>query len=283
MQNPSCSVYVPTVRNGKSNPWRLRRILGKGAEILEYQRRRGYRPAFYYPQGDSSQRVYSFSQIKNTVASVFDPYGKETLQAWRDRVGENEANRICSEAKTAGEMGHRMLENWSQHKPLGICPMNMTGYKQALESDILPYLRRGEPGLTVTDDNGEVIVLSEVFVADFEQQFIGRLDLVTRISVEPFNDLRVLLELKGSGRPKRLAFMEPHIIQGVAYQSTFNKIAAAYPHYLDPLDGVALAYIYQGGNGAFIPIFGEELEEYEQIWQQWLDCFHDLMGGNDAA
>ncbi|MGK7940809.1 MAG: hypothetical protein AB4062_11805 [Crocosphaera sp.] len=42
-------------------------------------------------------------------------------------------------------------------------------------------------------------------------------------------------------------------------------------------------FIYEGGNGAFIAIFGEELGKYEQIWQQCLDCFHELIGGNDAA
>jgi hypothetical protein len=277
------NLYKPTVRNGKLDPWNPELVLGNGPSKLKYQRRQGQRPGYYYSPEYPNQPLFSFSQVKNTVEPVFDPDAAEKLQAWRDRVGEAQADRICNESKTAGQIGHQMLDNWRHNKPLGVCPMNMIKYKQALENDILPHLHRDGVGLFVTDHNGEVLVLSEVFVADFDAQFIGRFDLVTRISTEPFDNQRVLLELKGSLKPKNPEFMHPHLIQAVAYQSTFNKIAVAYPDHLEPLDGVALAYMYSKGYGEFVPVFGAELEEYERQWNQWLDCFHDLLGGLKAA
>jgi hypothetical protein len=267
------------IYQANGSPWNLKRVLGDGAEFLTYQGRRGEQPGFYHPPGIPTQPLFSFSTIKYKTASVFDPQGEEKIQQWRSRIGEAQADRICSESKAAGEMGHRMLENWTQGNALGVYPLNMEGYKYALEWDILPYLHRDEPGLAIVDDEGEVIRLSEVFVADFEAQFVGRLDLVTRISADRFEDQHVLLELKGSVKPKRVEYMQPHIIQGVAYQSTFNKIAAAYPDQLVPLDGVAIAYMYREGRGEFVPVFGEELREYEREWLGWLDCFHQLLGG----
>jgi hypothetical protein len=277
------NIYKSTIRNGKSNPFHLQRVLGNGPNVLKYQRCFEQQPGYYYSPENPDDAAYSFSQVKKTVEAVFDPDAQEKLQAWRDRVGEAEADRICNQAKEAGQIGHKMLENWTQNKPLGPSSMKMMPYKQALTEDILPHLYRDEVGLSVTDHNGEVLALSEVFVADFEAQFIGRFDLVTRISSEPFHNQRVLLELKGSLKPKKPEFMEPHIIQGVAYQSTFNKIAAAYPEHLEPLDGVALAYVYGTGKGEFVPVFGAELEEYEQQWLQWLDCFHSQLRGVNAA
>jgi hypothetical protein len=257
--------------------------LGDAPDTLEYQRRQGDRPSFYYPRGDRSRPLYSFSQVKATVEPVLDPDAPLVLQRWRERVGEEEAERICAESKAAGEMGHKALENWSQNKPLGIYPLNMTGYRQALEKDILPYLQRGKSNLSVVDTNGDAHILSEVFVADFDRNFIGRLDLVTRISVKPFNARRVLLELKGSRNQKKTEHMQPHIIQAVAYQQTFNKVASAYPKHLEVLDGVAIAYMYRDGYGTLLPVFGEELMEYERQWEQWLDCFRELLGGSEAA
>lgn len=271
------NIYEPTLRNGKSNPYHLKRVLGNGPSILKYQRCLGKRPGYYYSPETPNYVAYSFSQIKKIVEPVFDPNASKKLQAWRERVGEKEADRICYESKTAGEMGHKTLENWAQNKPFGPCPMDMRDYKQALINDILPHLHQEELRLSVTDSNGEVLVLSEIFVADFETKFIGRLDLVARISTEPFHNQRVLLELKGSIKPKRLEFMHPHIIQGVAYQSSFNKIAAAYPNHVEPLDGVALAYMYSQGYGQFVPILGPNLEQYEQHWKQWLNCFHSQL------
>ena len=275
--------YVPTQRYGKPNIWSLKRLLGDAPECLDYQRRQGDRPSFYYPKGNPSQPLYSFSQIKSTVEPIVDPHAQSNLQRWRERVGEEKANRICDESKFAGEMGHKALEKWSQNKPLGPCSMDMMGYRQALENHVFPYLQRGESSLSVVDRNGEVHVLSEVFVADFDRNFIGRLDLVTRIKTEFCDNRRVLLELKGSRSPKKLEYMQSHFIQAVAYQQAFNKVVDVYPDYLEPLDGVAIAYMYRDGNGALIPIFGQELQEYERQWEQWLDCFHDLLGGVQAA
>lgn len=287
MKKSNCGLYVPTERYGKPNIWRLQRLVGNAPPILEYQRRQGNAPSYYYPQGDRTQPVYSFSQVKSTVEPVFNPGATSALQRWWERVGSDEANRICAESKAAGEMGHGFLENWSKQDAAlsqPVTPIHMWGYRQALEQDILPYLdQSGEPGLSITDEHGELRPLSEVFVADFEQGFIGRLDLVTRISASPFNNKRVLLELKGSRKQKKYEHTKPHIIQAIAYQSTFNKIANEYPEQLEALDGVAIAYMYQDGHGDLIPIFGEELQEYEQQWQQWLNCFHDLLGGSKAA
>lgn len=279
----SLNLYKPTVRNGKSDPFTLERLLGEGPATLKYKPRKGQKPSYYYSPDCPDHLVFSFSQVKNTVEPVFDPDAQENLKAWRDRVGEAEADRICSQSKEAGQIGHKMLENWAQNKALGVCPIKMINYKEALKKDILPHLHQDNLGVSVTDHNGEILLLSEVFVADFNAQFMGRFDLVTRITTPPFNNQRVLLELKGSLKPKKPEFMEPHIIQGVAYQSTFNKIAAAFSDHLEPLDGVALAYMYGTGNGEFVPIFGEELEEYEQQWKQWLDCFHDQLGGLNVA
>ena len=159
----------------------------------------------------------------------------------------------------------------------------MAGYAQALTGNVLPYLRQSDPPIAVVDDQGEVVTLSEVFVVDFNQQFLGRLDLVVEIAVEPFVGQRVLLELKGSRKEKTLDHMRGNIIQGVSYLTTFNVIASAFPDRVLPLDGMAMAYMYGSGNGQVIPFFGEELQEYVAEWQQWLACFHDVLEERIAA
>lgn len=277
----SLGIYRPTLRYGKPFIWQLELVCGKTPDTLEYQKRVGSNPSYYYAQSDRACRAYPFSQIKSVIEPIIYPEAQESLQRWRERVGEEEANRICSESKAAGEMGHKALANWTQNKPLGVCSMNMMGYRQGLENKILPYLNKNTLGLLVEDKQGKTMSLSEVFVADFELGFIGRLDLVT--SLKYSNNTRVLLELKGSRNQKTIEQMESHIIQAVAYWQTFNRIALAYPNQLQPLDGVAMAYIYQDGDGDLLPILGQELREYEQQWQQWLNCFYELLTGAKVA
>lgn len=276
-------MYVPTLRFGKPNNYRLRRVLGNGPDILEYQRYQNGHPPYYYGAGDRSTRAYSFSAVKRAVTPILDPGAEEVLKAWEARVGQEEADRIRTEAINAGKIGHSMLENWNAGKPLGAYPLNMAGYAKALTGNVLPYLRQSDPPIAVVDDEGEVITLSEVFVVDFNQQFLGRLDLVVEIAVEPFDGQRVLLELKGSRKEKTIEHMRGNIIQGTSYLTTFNKIASAFPDRVLPLDGMAMAYMYGSGNGQVIPFFGEELQEYVEEWQQWQACFHDILEERMAA
>jgi len=276
-------IYCPTLRGEQSNPWKLNLVLGNTPQILQYQKRVRSNPSFYYAQGDRTCRAYSFSQIKSMVEPMINPQAQENLQRWREQVGEEEADRICKESIDAGNMGHKALANWVQDQPLGVCSMNMIGYRQALENEILPYLTKNAFGLSIKDQQGRIVSLSEIFVADFDLGFIGRLDLVTSLKHPEYGNTKVVLELKGSRNRKKIDYMQSHIIQAVAYQSTFNRIASAYPDQLELLDGVAMAYIYQDGCGDLVPVLGEELEGYEQQWHNWLNRFYELLKGRKAA
>ncbi len=281
--NQQAGLYKPTIQSGKSNNYRLERVVGNGPEILEYQRSQDGRPPYYYGAGDRSRRVYSFSAIKTAVTPILDPGAGQFLKDWESRVGKEEAQQIRNDAISAGKIGHSMLERWNEGKTLGLYPLQMAGYVQALQDDILPYLNQSSPPIALVDDEGELVTLSEVFVVDFDTQFLGRIDLVVEITVEPFNVQRVLLELKGSRKEKKLEHMRGNIIQGVAYLSTFNKIAALLPDRVLHLDGMAMAYIYSSGNGQLVPVLGEELQEYVEEWQQWQSCFHDVLAERIAA
>lgn len=283
-RQPVLGIYVPTQRNGKPNIYCLRRLLGNGPDILEYQKSRNGYPPYYYGAIATNEMLcaYSFSAIKNATASIVDPDAESNLQAWEERVGAEEAERIRNESIQAGRMAHTMLERWNRGQSLGLFDMNMAGYVQALKNSILPHLRHLKPPISVNDERGNPVPLSEVFVANFDQQFIGRLDLVAEIATPPYAGTRVILELKGSRNQKQLDFMRGNIIQAVAYMKTFNEIAAVYPQ-VQPLDGLAIAYIYRCGTGQFFPIFGDDITEYLAEWERWQAIFHDRLNEPPAA
>lgn len=281
---PVLGIYAPMREGRKSNIYRLRRVLGNGPSSLEYQKSRDGDPAYYYGTLATGEitRSYSFSTIKNATAHIVDPDGGAKLQAWEKRVGKQEAERIRAEAVQAGKLAHTMLERWNCGQSLGLFDMNLAGYVQALNESILPHLRPSKPLISVGDDRGNPIPLSEVFVANFDRQFIGRLDLVAEIATPPYAGRRVLLELKGSRNQKQLSFMQANIIQAVAYFHTFNEIAAFYPE-VQPLDGLAIAYVYRCGTGQFLPIFGDDIEEYLAEWEQWQAIFQYYLNEPPAA
>lgn len=283
-RQPVLGVYAPVREGRKQNIYRLRRVLGNGPSSLEYQRSRDGYPPYYYGSLATGEiaRSYSFSAIKKATTHIVDPDGGAKLQAWEKRVGKQEAERIRSEAIQAGKLAHIMLERWNSSKSLGLFDINMAGYVQALNESILPHLRRSDLSLSVREDEGNPIPLSEVFVANFDRQFIGRLDLVAEIVTPPYAGRRVLLELKGSRKQKQLCFMRANIIQAVAYFHTFNEVAAFYPE-VQPLDGLAIAYIYSCGTGQFLPILGEDIEEYLAEWEQWQAIFQDYLNEPPAA
>lgn len=276
-------LYVPTVRWGKPNIYRLRRVLGDGPEILVYQKSENGHLPYYYGEEDRSFRVYGFTVVKNVVTPILDPGTEQSLTNWVAREGKERAEQIRNESMSIGKTLHSMAERWNAGKSLGPYPLNMTGYVEAFKHDIVPYLNPSSSPIAVVDDNDEVIALSEVFVVDFDQQFLGRLDLVVEIAQEPFNGSRILLELKSSRKEKTLEHMRGAIIQATAYMTTFNKIATLFPDRVLPLDGVAMAYVYSAGNGQITPVLGEELEEYVEEWELWLSCFHDVLDERGAA
>lgn len=272
-ESQTLSLYKTTVCRGKRNKYHLELIFGDGPKVLKYQGFRGQRPGYHYSPDNPRFLAYSFSEIKKFIEPFFYPDMQEKLQAWREKMGD-EADRICKEAIEVGNMVHKMLANYAHNQALGPCTIDKMPYKQALQDDILPHFDQDRLEASLTDHDGDVLPLSEVFVADFQNQFIGGLDLITRITTKPFDHQRVLLELKASRNPKKIEYMHPHIVQATALQSTFNKLAEIFPD-LEPLDGVAVAYVYSQGNGDLVPIAGEELQEYEQEWQQWLAYFHN--------
>lgn len=283
MTNPKAGLYSPTERFGKRNDYRLQKVLGNGPEILEYQKSQNGYPPYYYDPAARSVCVYSFSAMKTVVTPILDPGSEEILKSWTARVGSEEAKQIRDEAVNAGNMGHSMLERFNAGKSIGPYSLKMAGYVKALTDDILPHLNPSSSPIAVVDDHGELVTLSEIFVVDFDRQFLGRLDMVAEIARKPFNGCRVLLELKGSRKEKKFEHMRVGIVQAVAYMTTFNKIASLFPDRVLPLDGVAMAYMYTSGNGEIIPVLGEELQEYVDEWEQWLSCFHDSLVGEIAA
>ena len=275
--------YTSTQRFGKPNNFRLQKVLGNGPEILVYQKSENGHLPYYYGEEDRSFRVYGFTVVKNVVTPILDPGADQSIKCWAARVGKEKAEQIRNEAISTGKTLHSMAERWNAGKSLGLYPLDMSSYVEALKDDILPHLNPSSSPIAVVDDNDEVITLSEVFVVDFDRQFLGRLDLVVEIARKPFNGSRVLLELKSSRKEKTQEHMRGGIIQAVAYLTTFNTIALLFPDRVLPLDGVAMAYVYSAGNGQIMPVLGEELEEYVEEWAQWLSCFHDVLNERSAA
>lgn len=154
----------------------------------------------------SSGRTYDFDGKKYpSITTVLSKTAdKSHLIAWKERVGEEEANRISKAATTKGSSLHLLLEQWIKHDKL---PAASPEAKMLFNS-VAPVVARK---------------LSNVFAIEFPLrsdilQVAGRTDLIGM-----WNGVPVVLDWKsnhGNG-PKNLNWCIDYKIQAAFYAQAF--------------------------------------------------------------
>lgn len=134
---------------------------------------------------------------------------KAALQAWRNRVGEEEAQRITTEAAGRGTRMHKWLENWVINDSTGEPGSNpYSQHSHQMANEIITR------GLTQCDEfwGSEVPVY-------YPELYAGTTDLIGVWRGKP-----AIIDFKQSNKPKRKEWIDDYFTQLAAYACAHNQV-----------------------------------------------------------
>ncbi len=155
---------------------------------------------------------YYIDSKNQTVPSVTTVLGKtsdksDSIQQWRNKVGDDEADRITKQSTDIGSMVHEALENF----------LNEKDWKNFSDD------QNGIIANKITDkfiDTG-IQNISEVWGLEvglmLDGLYAGTADCVGKI-----NDIPSIIDFKTSRRMKRREWIEDYFLQGCAYANAHN-------------------------------------------------------------
>ena len=132
---------------------------------------------------------------------------KASLQRWKAKVGENEAERVRNEAASRGTAMHKFLEYYVQNQKL----LDLSDEGQAARSMGQAIIDQGLSGM-------EEIWGSEVTLF-YPGLYAGQTDLCGI-----FTGRESIIDFKGSNKPKRVEWIEDYFLQLAAYAMAHDQI-----------------------------------------------------------
>ena len=154
-------------------------------------------------------RTYKTPEGKRypSVTTVLGDESKAGIIAWRKRIGEEEANKISSQAGTRGTAVHTLAENYINNDPnwaKGAMPSNLFAFNQ-----IKPIL----------DSNMDNVYAQEVPLYSDRLQVAGRVDLIA----DWVGQLSIV-DFKTSRKPKKEEYIQNYFMQASFYAAAFYEM-----------------------------------------------------------
>ena len=135
-----------------------------------------------------------------SVTTILSQLNKDDIQKWRDRVGEQEANKISSSASRRGTKLHLMMEDYVGN--VEDFALNKMPTTISLFLDIQPFV----------DSNLEEVYGIEYPLYSDRLRAAGTSDLICMYAGKP-----TVLDYKTSSKPKKEEWIENYFIQSTAY------------------------------------------------------------------
>jgi hypothetical protein len=224
--------------------------------VTDFSWNRKYTYTKYTRDDDHGPRTYKVDEKKvpsvTTILSATQSEDKkQSLDAWRQRVGYEQAQRITTQAASRGTEMHYVLENY----------LNGIG-----------YLNLSTDGATARImahkiiDNLEPLKLiygSEVNLA-YEDKWAGSTDLVGQ-----FKGKETIIDFKQSNKLKKEEWIEDYFYQIAAYSLAHKKNYG-------PIEQGLIAMCTKDGQYQQFLMDEKKLSEYESKWFDRVQKYHTM-------
>ena len=172
---------------------------------------------FYYPTSTrkiiDGKRHYLVGEEKlPSVTSILSACQgeekKQSLQRWRDRVGEAEAKKITETAAARGTLMHSVLEGYMLNKPV---------------VDLTPEGRHATKMAQIIADQGLKGRLEELWATEcvlfYPEMYAGATD-----GVGIYEGKEAIIDFKQTNKPKRKEWIEDYYLRLAGYAIAHNQI-----------------------------------------------------------
>ena len=231
--------------------------------ITDLKRESKYNYQKYTRDNDLGSRHYNVGNKKlpsvtNILSATQSDDKKAGLDAWRERVGYQEAARITSQAALRGTEMHYVLENYIDGR----------GYLNLSPEGSQPRLMAHE--IIQNLDKLKVVYGNEVSLA-YEDLWAGATDVVGLYDEQP-----TIVDFKQSNKIKKEEYVEDYFYQIAAYSLAHKK---QYGPITQGLICVCTKdIVYQE-----FKMNEEKLKEYENKWMERVNKYHQTKATSEPA
>ena len=224
--------------------------------ITDFKRVNKYQYTKYSRDDDHGSRTYQVGEKKvpsvtTILSKTASKEKKASLDAWRARVGYQEAQAITTQAANRGTEMHYVLENYIN----GVGYLNLSS--KGAQSRIMAHkiIENLEPL--------KIIYGNEVSLA-YDDQWAGSTDLVGN-----FDGKDTIIDFKQSNKPKREEWIEDYFYQIAAYSLAHKK------NYGNIEQGLICICTKDGFYQQF-KMDQKKLLEYESKWFDRVQKYHTM-------
>ena len=224
--------------------------------VTDFKRINKYQYANYKRDDEHGPRTYAVKGAKvpsvTTILSATQSEQKQKgLDAWRLRVGYQQAQTITQTAAKRGTEMHYVLEQY----------LNGTGYLNLSDDGAQARLMAHE--IIHNLEPLKIIYGNEVNLA-YKNRWAGSTDVVGEYDSKP-----TIIDFKQSNKPKREAYVEDYYYQIAAY-------ALAHQEQHGPIDQGLICICTKDGQYQEFKMDSRKLDEYENKWFERVERFEKL-------
>jgi len=177
---------------------------------------------------------------------------KESLENWKQRIGQDQAKKITLQAANRGTEMHYVLENYFN----GIGYLNLSSDGATARLMAHKIIDNFEPL--------KIIYGSEVSLA-YEDQWAGSTDLIGQ-----FNGKETIIDFKQSNKLKKEEWIEDYFYQVAAYSLAHKKNYG-------PIQQALIAMCTKNGEYQQFLVNEKKLLEYECKWFDRVKKYHTMI------
>jgi hypothetical protein len=176
------------------------------------------------------------------------------LNKWKQRLGEQEAQRVVTEASNVGTIMHNILEHWvlnTEYEPgNNIVHRQAKAMAQVIKDNIEPHL--------------DEVWGTEVNLY-YPGLYAGTTDLLGVWKGKP-----TIMDFKQTNKPKKREWIEDYFMQGAAYGGAHNAL------YDTKIENIAIFMCSRDLGWQLFEVTADEYNYWTDAWGKRLEKFYNL-------
>ena len=188
------------------------------------------------------------NNVYPSITTVLSVLSEEAIEQWRERVGEEAADKISSHASGRGTDLHAVIESYLKNEPL-----NFPADPRSLVRIMFNRMKRPL-------DRIDNILAQEIALYSDKLATAGRSDVVGEYEGVPS-----IIDFKGSTKAKKKSYIDGYFMQGTGYALMFEERTGI------KIEQVVI--LMCGENDFSCQVFKENREKWIEPLKQTIDRF----------
>jgi ATP-dependent exoDNAse (exonuclease V) beta subunit len=188
-----------------------------------------------------------------SVTTVLGYFKRNAIQQWRQRVGEEEANRISNRASVRGTKFHSLMEKYLKND---LSP-------SYLKEDVMPDMRQAFNDAKSTLDKIDNIHYIECPLYSKKMKIAGRTDVIGE-----YDNILSVIDFKTSLKVKKEEYISDYFLQATAYSLMYEELTGIPINQIVIIistDGLAEPQVWVRDKNPFVDELKSKIEKYHTL------------------